>query len=66
MSSIVIVYKKHDKLYVCNDYMKVNGITKTNSSLLFFTNTNLEIVASHKLYFMLNGFNGYNQIPIDV
>lgn len=46
--------------------MKVNGITKTNSSLLFFTNTNLEIVASHKLYFMLNGFNGYNQIPIDV
>jgi hypothetical protein len=58
VSPIVIVPKKNGKIHICQDYRKLNSITKKDHFPLPFTNTLLDVVAGHEMY------SGYNQIGI--
>jgi hypothetical protein len=64
VSPIVIVPKKNGKLRICQDYRKLNSVTKKDHFPLPFTDTLLDGVAGYECYSFMDGFSGYNQIQI--
>ena len=64
LSPIVVVPKKTRKLRVCVDYRKLNAATITDPFPLPFKDFVLDDVARHQMYSFLDGFFGYNQIPM--
>ena len=64
VSPIVMVPKKNGKIRICQDYRKLNAVTKTDYFPLPFTDSILDTVAGHESYSFLDGFSGYNQVKI--
>ena len=64
VSPIVIVPKKTGKVRICQDFRKLNSVTKKDYFPLPFTDTLLDSVAGHECYSFLDGFSGYNQVKI--
>ena len=60
----MIVPKKNGKLQVYVDYQKLNAVTKVDFFPLPFTESILEAVVGHKMYTLIDGYSGYNQIMI--
>jgi hypothetical protein len=60
VSPIVIVPKKNEKICICQDYRKLNSVTKKDHFPLPFTDTLLGVVAGHEMYSLMDGFSGYN------
>ncbi|KAJ9553266.1 hypothetical protein OSB04_017311 [Centaurea solstitialis] len=50
---------------VCIDYRKLNDATRKDHFPLPFIDQMLERLAGHEFYCFLDGYSGYNQIPID-
>nr|GEU99696.1 reverse transcriptase domain-containing protein [Tanacetum cinerariifolium] len=50
---------------VCIDYQKLNDATRKDHFSLPFMDQMLKRLAENELYFFLDGFSGYFQIPID-
>ncbi|KAG5553970.1 hypothetical protein RHGRI_011741 [Rhododendron griersonianum] len=49
---------------VCIDYRKLNSVTRKDHFPLPFIDQMLERLAGHEYYCFLDGYSGYNQIPI--
>ncbi|GKD59508.1 reverse transcriptase domain-containing protein [Tanacetum coccineum] len=49
---------------VCNDYRKLNNVTRKDHFTLPFIDQMIERLAGHDYYCFLDGFSGYFQIPI--
>ena len=49
---------------VCIDYRRLNAATKKDHFPLPFIDQMLERLAGHKYYCFLDGYSGYNQIPV--
>ncbi|KAL5574187.1 hypothetical protein UlMin_023784 [Ulmus minor] len=49
---------------VCIDYRKLNAVTRKDHFPLPFIDQMLELLAGHAYYCFLDGYSGYNQIPI--
>ena len=49
---------------VCIDYRKLNEATRKNHFPLPFINQMLKKLSGHDYYFFLDGYSGYNQIPV--
>ena len=64
VSPIVMVPKKNGKIQICQDYKKLNAVTKKDYFPLPFTYSILDAVARHECYSLLDGFSGYNQVKI--
>ena len=64
VSPIVVVPKKNGKLRICQDFRKLNSVTKKDHFPLPFTDAILDGVAGHECYSFLDGFSGYNQVQI--
>ena len=64
VSPIVMVPKKNGKIRICQDYRKLNAVTKKDYFPLPFTDSILDAVAGHECYSFLDGFSGYNQVKI--
>ena len=64
VSPIVMVPKKNGKIRICQDYRKLNAVTKKDYFPLPFTDSILDAVAGHESYSFLDGFSGYNQVKI--
>jgi hypothetical protein len=60
LSLIVVVPKQNGKLQICVDFCKLNVATKKDPYLLPFTEEVFNMVASHEMYFFLDGFLGYH------
>jgi len=52
------------KVRVCMDNRKLNAVTRKDHFLLPFIDQMLERFARHEYYCFLDGYSGYNQIPI--
>ena len=52
------------KIRVCIDYRKLNFATCKDHLSLSFINQMLETQAGHEYYCYLDGYSGYNQVPI--
>ena len=52
------------KVRVCIDYRKLNAATRKDHFLLPFIDQMLERLTGHEYYCFLDGYSGYNQIPI--
>jgi len=52
------------KIRVCIDYRKLNAATRKDHFPLPFIDQMLERLAGHEYYCFLDGYSGYNQIPI--
>ena len=65
-SPMVVQPKKHDPkdLRVCVDYRWLNKATKTNPFPTPFADEILNDVVGHECYSFIEGFLGYNQVPI--
>ncbi|XP_038711641.1 uncharacterized protein LOC120005855 [Tripterygium wilfordii] len=72
-SGITVVKNKDDELIptrmttgwrVCIDYRKLNTATRKDHFPLPFIDQMLERLSGHSHYCFLDGFSGYNQIPI--
>jgi hypothetical protein len=50
---------------VCIDYRKLNTATRKDHFPLPFINQMVERLAGHKYYYFLDGYSGYNQVPVD-
>ena len=56
--------KVKTKWRVCIDYRKLNAATRKDHFPLPFIDQMLERLAGHEYYCFLDGYSGYNQIPI--
>ena len=54
------------KVRVCIDYRKLNAATRKDHFPLPFIDQMLERLAGHEYYCFLDGYSGYNQIPIAI
>jgi len=52
------------KIRVCIDYRKFNAATRKDHFSLPFIDQMLKRLAGHEYYCFLDGYSGYNQIPI--
>ena len=52
------------KIRVCIDYRKLNAATHKDHFPLLFIDQMLERLVGHEYYCFLDGYSGYNQIPI--
>jgi hypothetical protein len=50
---------------VCIDYRKLNAATRKDHFPLPFIDQMVERLAGHEYYYFLDGYSGYNQIPVD-
>jgi hypothetical protein len=50
---------------VCIDYRKLNGTTRDDRFPLPFIDQMVERLAGHAYYCFLDGYSGYNQVPVD-
>ncbi len=64
LSSIIVVPKKNDKLWICVDFQKLNATTKKDPCPLPFTNEILNTIVGHEIYSFFDGFFGYYVISI--
>ena len=69
VSPIVVVLKKVGvdgkvKIWVCQDFWKLNAATKKDYFLLPFTDIILDHVPGQECYSFLDGFSEYNQVSI--
>ena len=60
----MVVPKKSGKLRICQDFRRLNSVTRKDYFPLPFTDTMLDAVSGHKTYSFMDGFSGYNQIQI--
>ncbi|XP_026400597.1 uncharacterized protein LOC113296509 [Papaver somniferum] len=72
-SGITVVANENDELIptrvttgwrVCTDYRKMNSASRKDHFTLPFIDQMLERLAGHSHYCFLDGYSGYNQIPI--
>jgi len=72
-SGVTVVENEHNELIptrlqtgwrVCVDYRKLNAATRKDHFPLPFIDQMLERLAGHEYYCFLDGYSGYNQIPI--
>ena len=65
-SPMVFQPKKNEpkKLRVCVDYIWLNKATKTDPFPTPFVDEILNEVVGHEFYSFIDGFSGYNQVPI--
>ena len=63
---MVIQPKKHNptKLRICVDFRELNKVTLTNPFPTPYVDETLNEVAGHEFYSFIDGFLGYNQVPI--
>jgi hypothetical protein len=70
----MVVKNKEDELVptriqsgwrVCIDYRKLNAATRKDHFLLPFIDQMVERLAGHDFYCFLDGYSGYNQVPVD-
>ena len=63
---MVVQPKKHDpkKLRVCVDYRWLNKGTKNDPFPTPYADEILNEVVGHECYSFIDGFSGYNQVPI--
>ena len=59
----MVVPKINGKLRICQDFRKLNNITKKDY-FLPFTDDILDSVGGHECYSCLDGFSRHNQIQI--
>jgi hypothetical protein len=64
LSPLVIILRKNNKLRIYVDYQKLNSQIKKYSFLLPFLDSALDIVARHKMYSFMDGYNGYNEVKM--
>ena len=64
VSPLVLVLKKNGKWRICVDYRELNKATKKDHFPLPFIDQVLDGLARKKLFSLLDGFNGCNQIQI--
>ena len=57
-------YGVNGKIRICQDYRKLNVVTKKDYFPLLFTDSILDAVVGHECYSFLEGFSGYNQVKI--
>jgi hypothetical protein len=50
---------------VCVDYQKLNAATRKDQFPLPFIDQMVERLAGHEYYYFLDGYSGYNQVPVD-
>jgi hypothetical protein len=50
---------------VCIDYQKLNAATRKDHFPLPFIDQMVEHLAGHEYYYFLDGYSGYNQVPVD-
>jgi hypothetical protein len=50
---------------VCIDYRKLNAATTKDHFPLPFIDQMVERLAGHEYYYFLDGYSGYNQVPVD-
>jgi hypothetical protein len=50
---------------VCIDYCKLNATTRKDHFPLPFIDQMVERLAGHEYYYFLDGYSGYNQVPVD-
>jgi hypothetical protein len=50
---------------VCIDYRKLNAVTRKDHFPLLFIEQMVEHLAGHENYYFLDGYSGYNQVPVD-
>ena len=50
--------------HVCIDYRNLNFMTRKDYFSIPFIDQILDKLAGHKFYYFLDGYSGYNQIPI--
>jgi len=56
--------RRPTKVRVCIDYRKLNAVTCKDHFPLLFIDQMLEQLAENEYYCFLDGYSGYNQIPI--
>ena len=64
VSPIVVVPKKNGKLRICQDFWRLNSVTRKDYFSLPFTDIMLDATAGYKRYYFMEGFSKYNQIQI--
>ena len=64
VSPIVMVPEKNGKIRICQDYRKLNAVTKKDYFPLPFIDSILDAIAGHESYSFLDGFSRYNQVKI--
>ena len=60
ISPIVVVPKKNGKLRICQDFRKLNDVTKKDHFSLPFIDAILDGIAEYEYYLFLDGFSCYN------
>jgi hypothetical protein len=74
-AGLTVVKNKDDELVptrvqsgwrVCIDYRKLNAATRKDHFPLPFIDQMVERLARHKYYCFLDGYSGYNQVPVDL
>ena len=74
-AGLTVVKNKDDELVstciqsgwrVCIDYRKLNVATRKNHFPLLFIDQMVERLAGHNYYCFLDGYSGYNQVPVDL
>jgi hypothetical protein len=50
---------------VCIDYHKLNAATRKDHFPLPFIDQMVERLVGHEYYCFLDGYSGYNQVPVD-
>jgi hypothetical protein len=72
---LMVVKNKDDELVptriqsgwrVCIDYRKLNAATMNDHFPLPFIDQMVEHLARHDYYCFLDGYSGYNQVPVDL
>ena len=65
VSHVQVVPKKSGVTVVTNaDNRKLNSVTRKDHFLLPFIDQMLDRLVGHEFYYFLDGYSGYNQIPI--
>jgi hypothetical protein len=73
-AGLIVVENKDDELVptriqsgwrVCIDYRKLNAATRNDHFPLPFIDQMGERLAGHAYYCFLDGYSGYNQVPVD-
>jgi hypothetical protein len=73
-AGLTVVKNKDDELVptrvqsgwrVCIDYRKLNAATRKDHFPLPFIDQMVERLAGHEYYCFLDGYSGYNQVPVD-
>ena len=73
-SGLTVVKNKDDELVsthvqsgwrVCIDYCKLNAATRKDHFPFPFIDQMVERLAGHEYYHFLDGYSGYNQVPVD-